>query len=179
MRLIGLAGYARSGKDSLADYFVATQFFTKRSFAEPMREALYRLNPTIDVQGYRASLRQAVDLIGWEDLKKVSADLRPLLQRFGTEVGRNMWGQDFWVNQLMGSLQGDTVIADVRFKNEADAVKNAGGVVWRVERPGVTKINNHISETELDGYDFDAVLVNDGTLPDLYAKAYHLAREAK
>lgn len=177
IQLIGLSGYARSGKDTIADLFAQRHAFTKQSFADPMREALYALNPNIDVDGYRVGLKDAVDGMGWETVKALSTEYRPLMQRFGTEVGRTLWGQDFWVEQAMGKVVPRTIFADVRFKNEADAIKDAGGVVWRIERPGTPPTNGHESEVSLDGYEFDAVLLNDSSLTALYAKAEELLSE--
>lgn len=176
-RLIGLSGYARSGKDTIADLLAQRHGYTKVSFADPMREALYHLNPNIDFDGYRVNLREIVDAEGWEELKAHSEEYRPLLQRFGTEVGRTLWGQSFWVDQALSKVAGPTIFADVRFANEADAIRNAGGVVWRITRPGVAATNGHASEVSLDGYQFDAELINDASLTDLYAKVEVLHSE--
>jgi hypothetical protein len=176
--IIGLSGYARTGKDTLADFLAQRHGFEKKSFADPMREALYALDPNIDVDGWRSPLSSAVDAFGWDGLKAISTEVRPLLQRFGTEVGRAMWGTDFWVDAAMRRVVGPTIFADVRFPNEADAVRNAGGVVWRVQRSGVEPANGHASEHALDGYVFDAVIDNSGSLTDLYAKAEILLSEA-
>ena len=48
--------------------------------------------------------------------------------------------------------------------------RSRGGRVWRVSRPGVGPINDHISEVGLDDYPFDAVIDNDGTLDDLHER---------
>ena len=68
---------------------------------------------------------------------------------------------------LDGGMPARLAISDVRFPNEADAIRAFGGLVVRVERPGVGPINGHESEIALDGYDFDLVVVNDGTLDEL------------
>lgn len=62
------------------------------------------------------------------------------------------------------------IITDCRFPNEAEAVRDRGGVIIRINRPGVTAVNAHPSETALDDYDFDDVIVNDGSIQDLYEK---------
>jgi hypothetical protein len=46
---IGLSGWARSGKDTVADYLVNKYEYEKVSFSTPMKEAMYRLNPRITV----------------------------------------------------------------------------------------------------------------------------------
>lgn len=169
--IIGLSGYARSGKDTVADYLVKKHGFIKLSFADPMREALYRLDPRIEVADMQGvSLAQAVDGLGWENLKADSPDVRGLLQRMGTEVGRKMFGENVWIDMAMAKAAGHdkVVFADCRFQNEAEAIRAANGSVWRIERPGVEAPNDHISEHDLDGYQFNAVLNNDLTIEDMH-----------
>jgi hypothetical protein len=164
--LIGLTGFARTGKDTTADFMTTDFGFTKFSFADPMREALVRLDPTIHVGGHPTSLASAVNLMGWEELKGASSDVRPLLQRFGTEVGRNMFGQNFWVDLALKSIAdvNKAVFADVRFKNEADAIKAAGGIVIRITRPEYGPANSHISELEMVDYPVDFTINNSSNL---------------
>lgn len=179
--IIGLAGYARTGKDTIADYLVEKHGFVRMAFADPMREALYRLDPKITVGGMPGmSLAHAVDKLGWEQLKELSEDIRPLLQRMGTEVGRQMFGEDFWVDQAMlrAGREDKVVFADVRFKNEAYAVGRNWGYLWRVTRPGVGPANGHRSETDLDDYEpIDSEIENDGDLKSLYRKVDQLIEE--
>jgi hypothetical protein len=170
--IVGLSGWARSGKDTAADYLVDNYGYTKFSFASPMKEAMYRLDPRITINELsNTSLRIGVDVYGWEGLKERSPDVRGLLQRFGTEVGREMFGQDFWVDYAMSQIPdgAKVVIADVRFPNEADAIKKLGGKVLRVEREGVTAVNNHASESALNDYTFDVVITNNGTIDKLHS----------
>ena len=166
--VLGLSGYARSGKDTVADYLVESYGYTKMSFADPMKQALLTLDPNIDFGEGRAYLSQAVR-VGWDELKSNSTEIRPLLQRLGTEIGRNMWGEDFWVNAAINSIPDGSkiVFADVRFPNEAKAIRDLGGRVWRIERNGVGPANSHISETALDGYSFNKVLSNNSDLEAL------------
>jgi hypothetical protein len=169
--MIGLSGWARSGKDTFANYLVENHGFIRVSFADEIRTVLYNLDPTIDLTGYRISLRAAVDLMGWEELKSQSDDVRGLMQRMGTEVGRKLWGEDFWVEAAMKSIQPGTraVFSDVRYPNEADAIRKNGGQVWRITREGVGPANSHSSETSLDGYIFDQYLPNDGSIEEAWA----------
>lgn len=179
--IIGLSGYARSGKDTVADYLVKNYGFTRMAFADPMKEALVKLDPLITVGDmHGVSLSTAVRNLGWEALKDLSPEVRPLLQRMGTEVGRNMFGQDFWVDYAIGQSwkHENVVFSDVRFLNEAQAISSNWGHNWRVNRPGVGPANDHISETQLDDYPkLDAVIENSGSLKELYAKIDLLMEE--
>ena len=176
--IIGLSGYAQSGKDTVANYLVEHHGFTRIAFADPIRQALYNLNPAIidipELPGI--SLQWIVDKMGWEKIKNESPQVRGMLQRFGTEVARNLWSENFWVDLAMSKakLLDNVVITDVRYPNELDAIKNVSGSVWRVEKPGVLAVNAHSSETALDGYIFDEIVRNAGSLEDLHAKISYL-----
>jgi hypothetical protein len=168
--VLGLSGWARSGKDTIADYLVDVEGYTKVSFAQPMKEAMYRLNPRITVnEVVNTALRVGVDVYDWDGLKSRSPDIRGLLQRFGTEVGREMFGENFWVDYALNSIEDGSkvVFSDVRFPNEADAIRQLGGKVYRVERNGVEAANDHISEHALDNYKFDGTIQNNGTIQGL------------
>ena len=169
--IVGLSGWARSGKDTAADHVVEKYGYTKFSFAAPMKEAMYRLNPRITVNELpNTALRVGIDVYGWEGLKERSPDVRGLLQRFGTEVGREMFGEDFWVDYALNSIPdgAKAVIADVRYPNEADAIRKLGGKVVRVRRNGVVAANEHPSESALNDYEFDVVLDNDRDIGALH-----------
>lgn len=164
--IIGLSGWARSGKDTVADILVKNHGFTKLSFAQPMRDALYALNPRVNFSEYDElqRLRDVIDTHSWDNYKdtEYGDEIRGLMQRFGTEVGRSLFGQDFWVNQALRKIPegANVVIADTRFLNEAQAIENLGGAVWRVNRPGVVAANDHVSEHDLDNYPFKVEIDN-------------------
>jgi len=164
--IIGLSGYARSGKDTVASLLPDYQ---RRAFADPMREALLRLNPLISSA---MNVQEAVEIHGWDTAKTVFPEIRRLLQVLGTEVGRDMIHEDIWVKIATKDLNpGDLVIfADVRFPNEAQAIKDLDGQVWRINRPEVKAINPHSSESAMDHWPFDAWLDNSGSIEDLQAQ---------
>jgi hypothetical protein len=170
---IGLSGWARSGKDTVANYIIEKYGYTKASFAQPIREALVNLNPNINVgETNSASLATSVRLLGWEQLKDISVDVRPLMQRLGTEVGREMFGEDFWVDTALDRIPDGSkvVFSDVRYPNEANAVRDFGGKIYRIDRAGVGPANEHASETALNDYGFDDRIDNSGTVEELYAQ---------
>ena len=176
--LIGIAGYARSGKDTTANYVSMRYGHTQASFAEAIREGLFALNPQITINHPMTKettlmpLQLAVFVFGWEDLKDISPDVRPLMQKFGSEVGRSLWGEDFWINRLFYRTVGERklVISDVRYWNEAQTIRRKGGEVWWVERPGIGAANQHPSESDLENYEFDRHIRNDGTTDFLFDK---------
>lgn len=170
--LVGIAGYARAGKDTAAQGLVDIGW-TKAAFADPLKRALETLNPIVDVDydGIGVSADRLSDDLkywnGWDSLKTANAEVRRLLQVFGTEVGRNLFGEDFWVKQALDGAYPYTVFSDVRFKNEADAIREAGGIIIWIDNPEVGPLNDHASENSITGDDIDLVWSNDFTKADL------------
>jgi hypothetical protein len=165
--IIGLSGYARSGKDEVAKILVEDYGYQRVAFADKIRDFLYETNP--QVGGNR--LQHLVDTYSW-DVAKSQPEVRHLLQSIGVGA-RKIFGDLFWVNQALNfshpldHIVNNYVVTDVRFVNEADKIKSMDGQLWRIKRPGIEPINNHISERDLDGYPVDKILKNEGTLEDL------------
>lgn len=168
--IVGLSGWARSGKDSFAGFLVE-QGFVQAAFADPIREALLRIDPLVHVTGEPpmplSSLIKSPSDWGWA--KDNTLDVRGLLQRLGSEFGREMFGEDFWVNYALSRATDPlVVISDVRYQNEAEAIRARGGVIVRIERDGVGPANDHASENEMTDYQhFVATVYNDRDLQHL------------
>jgi hypothetical protein len=99
---------------------------------------------------------------------------RELLQSLGTEWGRAMVADDIWIRLALQRAGQRTVISDVRFDNEAAAIRATGGVVWRVVRPDVGCLDastaQHSSERGISPELIDAQIVNDCSLAALAAR---------
>lgn len=170
-RLIGLTGFAGSGKDTAALILAQEHGFARVAFADPLRDMLYALNP-IAHGGPMGTLRVAsiVDSFGWDTAKREFPEVRRLLQRIGTEVGRATFGEDVWLDRGMSKArasQAPVVFTDVRMGNEALAIRALSGQVWRVARPGVSALDDHVSELGLPAHLVDRTILNDGSLSDL------------
>jgi hypothetical protein len=128
---------------------------------------------------------------------------RYALQTLGTQWGRDCY-PDVWLDyaiQVAKQLQQglcdyspslgltyrggpyrpkNTVISDVRFRNEVEGVKKAGGHVFRIVRPGadgVVGVARHASEMEQKDIPdalFNGVIYNNGTLDLLYLAIEHV-----
>lgn len=178
MEIIGLSGYARSGKDEAANVLVEEFGFIRVAFADKLREVLYALNPPVvswfepmqDKVVASVSVRDVINEHGWDGYKEtVFGDLiRGMLQRLGTEAGRQTLWDSIWIDAAFAGIPEDAkvVVTDARFPNEAKAVEERGGKVWRVVREGIGPANSHPSETSLDDWNFSAWIHNDGTLED-------------
>lgn len=173
--LIGLSGYAQSGKDSVAEVLVKDFGFIRIAFADKIKEFVYEMNPYF---GYH--LKDAVDNTGWDQAKQ-APEVREFLQNVGVGA-RNIFGEDFWVKQALTGMvdhrRYDYVITDVRFPNEMEAIWALNGKIWRVERPGVGPVNDHISEQASKGIKEDCYISNSGTLEALRGTVRNLMRHA-
>lgn len=167
--VIGLSGAMRSGKDTAATTLLE-QGFVRVSFADKLRAFMYALDPLIPTGAGPQRLAKLVDVHGWEACKNTYPEVRALLQRCGTDAGRKVLHENVWVDAVARTLPDEPiVVTDVRFPNEADALRAAGGVIVRVTRPGFTPgADAHPSETAMNGYLFDYEVKNDGTVRDLH-----------
>jgi hypothetical protein len=165
--IIGLTGYAQSGKDSIANILVENYGYQRVAFADPIRKLLYEMNPTVKDGGYR--LQGVVDGYGWEVAKTAFPEVRTLLQTLGVGA-RKTFGDMFWVQQALRQVhfEGNFVITDVRYPNEAKAIREYDdSQIWRIKRTGINPVNTHASETAMDGEKVDQIFLNNGTLDDL------------
>ena len=169
--IIGLTGYAQSGKDTVANILVEQYGYTRVAFADKIRDFLYEVNPMVGCSpsGY---LKDLVDLVGW-DAAKQEPQVRRLLQDLGVGA-RKVFGENFWVEQALGPQRPweddleNIVVTDVRFTNEADYIQGFPvAQLWRIKRIGVGAVNEHVSERDMDGYQVDQIFANNGTLEDL------------
>lgn len=172
--IIGLSGYAQSGKDTVANILVEKYGYKRIAFADPIRNLLHEMDPLIP-KGYGNSvinyrLQDMVDTYGWDKVKVDFPEVRRLLQDLGVGA-RKLFGDTFWIYQALSDVapQDKVVVSDVRFVNEADWIKDFTGQIWRVKRVGTTAVNEHVSESEMDGYPVDQIFVNNGTVEDLEA----------
>jgi phosphomevalonate kinase len=179
---IGISGKMGSGKDYIIENYLKPYIETKLnkkclilSFADMIKINLMVHNNI-----------QLNELYG-----KKTNTIRKLLQIQGTEKGRNVFGEDIWIKyvksfaELHMSRGIDIIlIPDVRFINEYNFIKN-NGIVIRIEAPNrnekrlqeestnieeYNKIKNHISENELNDFNFDIIINNDNIInrDDIY-----------
>lgn len=171
--LIGLLGRKRAGKDSAASFLVADGW-QQVAFAEPLKQVAYDLNPyVITTVGLSLGtpprrLADIVDERGWESAKEIP-EVRRTLQRLGDSFRIRLEPDVLVYPAVRKILDGKwpTVVTDVRRENEAAAIRDLGGKLWRITRPGIDDSDTHISETALDDWPVDLVINNRGSLDDL------------
>lgn len=171
--LIGLAGRARSGKDTVAAHLIARHGYSRLAFADGVRDVAYATDPIVSTfNGGYDRLSHYVDTYGWEGAKELP-EVRGLLQRLGTDGVRTVIGPFTWVDlwgRKFRQSTGPVVVTDVRFPNEAEMLRRLGGAIARVVRPGPVPTHEHTSESAMDDHQADTHLINDGSVADLLAK---------
>jgi hypothetical protein len=187
MLIIGIAGRHGSGKDAVAE-MAAERFelhglnVETRALADNMKWALARLFwPTIEQ--YEAVVRmdeiknsETARVSITDDDHEHSVTIRQFIQRGGSEMGRAIFGQDFWINQILSPDPADTqrryfdvdvlLITDVRLDYEASRIRANDGIIWQVDRPGD---DDDPHETEIPLFEklVDTRIRNAGSLADL------------
>lgn len=159
MRLIGIAGPARAGKDTLCSYMLDNLdgIWLRSSFADPLKEML-----------------RAIGVDCSDDAKAVVSDdygvtPRHMMQTLGTEWGRHMIDGDIWVKAFARLNAGKCVIVpDVRFENEAELVREHGVLIHLVGRGGIE--GNHVSENAIEFKPGDIVIDNSRDLAWLHGQ---------
>ena len=142
--LIGVTGFIGSGKDTVANMFVE-RGCAHDSFASPLKDVCSSIfgwdrsmleGDTVESREYR----ETPDMFWTKKLGVPNFTPRLALQLIGTEVLRNTFDQDIWLNSLEYRIRKQTknvsctVISDARFRNELDLIKNMGGVIIWVQR---------------------------------------------
>jgi hypothetical protein len=170
--IVGLCGYAGSGKDTAAEGCVSLGAFSRRAFADKLKELVEAQNPY-----YPEMHMHHNDLIaryGLEAAKRRYPRVREELVACG-EAHRRIFGEDFWIDACLPSGERynraiRVVVSDVRYPNEIKHINKHGGVVFYIKRDGREAANETERETiaaciPLCEYTF----LNNGTREELQA----------
>ena len=206
-QIIGIGGKLASGKDAVADHLVENHGWVKLGMSDALAESLYAMNPMVPAEGWTEKLgwfrnwlfttffsksqigmgfylpySYLVDEFGYVEAK-TNDEVRRLLQKLGTEVGRRIISESVWTDIVVrrakeaAKTAPGVIITGIRFPNELDMITDElDGELWWVVRPSLGAGSNagHASENSVSETDFDRTIRNDGTLEDLYIKVNDL-----
>jgi len=169
--IIGLCGAAGSGKDTTANilknYLTSVEIL---AFAKPLKDAAKILFNFTEEQLHDPISKEVVD-------SRWNKSPREIFQWLGTQVLRNQIDKDFFIKhmeQRINQSDKDTIIiTDIRFDNEAELIKNLGGIIIKIIRPNATttKHNNHETEQGITMSLVDEIILNNhNTLEELSNK---------
>jgi hypothetical protein len=172
-KLVGFAGPAGCGKSTAAMSYISARQATKAgergivlSYATPLKRCLRDLFQFKPSQLATMEAKQTVD-------SRYGVTPRHLMQQFGTEFVRKVV-PDLWLilmDQTLTSYRASpsswvVCVDDVRFSDEADLIREAGGsIVHLTGRGGID--GDHESEREIPRLDKDIVADNSGSLGQL------------
>lgn len=141
--------------------------------------ALNVLNPFVSAGGASVRLSTVIRQVGWEGAKEAVPEVRSLMQLYGTDAIRAIFDRDIWWRtglRLAQSEDSPVAITDVRFPDEANAIREAGGYLVKIVRPSLgASTDMHASEAHIDDLPCDREVVNDSTVDALHAAAREVA----
>lgn len=169
MKIICISGKAQHGKDTSAKF---------------LQEQLENNGYRVKITHFADQLKHICkDYFGWDGVKDEKG--RSILQHIGTEVIREK-SPDYFADYLANFLSmfydewDYVIIPDCRFPNELEIFTAYGmdAILLRVVRPGflsplTQEQQAHPSETALDNYKHDFVIVNSGSKAELKSSIGH------
>lgn len=194
--IIALTGPAGAGKDTVADFLVEHHGYTKLAFADALRDEVGRaFDISVKLLTQRETKEHPMSALALQRCmdqgfmarvaigKSWSTPRSPrqIMQWWGTEY-RRAQDQHYWVDAFMTRLikehqQGNYrfVVTDVRRANEAELLRELGGSLLQITRPGFEpQPGAHSTETTGAEFAPDHQLVNDRSIAHLHKQAYAL-----
>lgn len=160
--IIAFAGRKQSGKTTCSE-FVANCYSGNLigtpkiyNFADPLKQDICMniLGLTYDQCYGNDDYKNSYTECYWEGNRLTA---REVMQFVGTDIFRKM-KSDVWTSATINKIKLEkpdlAIIADCRFPNEVDAIKNAGGFVIKLTRNPHN--SDHSSETALDPKNYDS-----------------------
>ena len=188
--IIGISGKAESGKDTAAKMLEVIYGNPGISY-EDFKDKNYKGFADIQTVHFADMLKETamtMCILGEDDVntqygKKQTIEwlgitVRELLQKLGTCVRQGI-DNLFWIKSLFANIDGwkNVIIADVRFPEEVQSIKERGGLIIRIDRNGAGA-GDHISEIALDDYtNWDFHIGNNGSLEELFHAMKIFAQE--
>jgi hypothetical protein len=204
--VIGLVGFAGSGKDTVGQYLVEHFGYKAQAFADPLKDCLCSIfgwdRDMLSGRTPESRLwREEIDTWWADKLGIPHFTPRFAMQNFGTDIMRRMFHDEVWLINMEKRLleaNGPVVVTDGRFSNEIRMMRRLGGRVYRVRRGpdpvwmDIARLANegdqlarqrlgevfkvHQSEWAWVGENLDGSIRNDGDIDDLYERCNALFR---
>jgi hypothetical protein len=153
--IIALTAPKHTGKTVAADYLVKEHGFVKHNFKDALVAELkeyYGETLQMILKTYELTGLEGVDYKTIDNLFVFKPPLVRALMRDHGMMRRSEY-PDYWVNQWQYRVEDNWrttfVTDDLRFTNEAQAVKDLGGTIIRLTRPDMVNTDTHPSETEM------------------------------
>lgn len=183
LKLIGLAGPAGCGKDTVAEFLCDTQEFRQIALAGPIRRGIVAM--------FGIPLEHLTDpILKMQPLDQLCGKTpRQVMQTLGTEWGRNQICLDVWLKVAQADIDyqrklaaannlylNGIVVSDIRFEGEAKWLRDQGGIIWHIQRPNnpYATYTGHLSEVPIHIADQQPTIINDGDIDQLHEQILRL-----
>lgn len=163
-RLIAFAGRAGVGKSEASGLLIQRHGFVPTKFAAPLKAMLTTMYEFSGIDADEITERLEGKLKEKPDSILGGTSPRRAMQTLGGEWGRDMVRPDLWVSLWKRDAQRkltaglSLVVDDLRYPNEAEAIRELGGEIWKIEGTTRRPVSDHASE-KFD-FDPDGVIVN-------------------
>lgn len=144
-RVIGLSGLAHAGKSTAARWLRDDHGYHILPFAFRLKQMASTI---LTYDQLHSRMKEVPDpLLGGKTP-------RQFMQLLGTEFGRQLISDTLWVDLWLRDVRRMPDVArivadDVRFANEATAIRSLGGIIIEISRDGAGSASggDHVSET--------------------------------
>lgn len=169
--VIGISGFGGNGKTTLSDYFIQNHGFKRVSFADPIRKMLMALGiEEDDLRNPEKKNTPHPRLMGKTPVQA--------METLGTAWGRDMIHPNLWVNHFMNDGQGRPFLIcdDVRFENEVAAIRQMGGMTFKLVVPGKEPVRNTDRFVEKLGVDQEITnVIGETRMKDIYTYVHGMS----
>ena len=173
--LIGITGQKFAGKSTVANMLSSMLNYEVDSFARPLKEIVCALSGCTmeQLEDYDFKEKKVVPEHLWAFCANETHNYRSLLQGMGDYLRSK--NPNIFIDSILVGDTANLIISDVRFPNEAKAIRDRGGIIVKVVRDGVVSKDTHSSEKNVENIAGNIIVFNDGSLEHLKAMVKELA----
>ena len=144
--IIGIAGYARTGKDTFGNILI--EHLNESGLSARKLSLAFELKSDLD-----NFLQQKFGISAFTEDPKEKNFIRPLLICYGTDLMRKK-DPEYWIKKLQKTIDLNnncgiiSVVCDIRFLNEASWLRKSGGILVHLKRAGVSAADTYESQND-------------------------------
>lgn len=158
--ILGITGGARHGKDTIANFICERVSKTKKvSFAEPLKRASQELFKGFGKIDWEAKDSEYLPIEGHHTVRDLYIAMGKGLREF---LDANFWIKLALLDILISAKTHNVIITDVRYPNEATAIRAIGGKIVKVVRPSLLPYSD--AEKQIDNIAADKLVINNKDL---------------
>lgn len=164
-KVIGVSGFAGSGKDSFANIFVEKYGYTKISMADSIKDMLSVVfgwdREMLQGATPESRLWRETPDEFWSSVLEYPFTPRKAMTTIGTNLFRVHFHKDIWVQSVKKKILDvgtNVIIPDLRFGNEIEMMRDIGACLFEIERGARPEWYERALQENL--------LIQDGILPE-------------